>query len=276
MRYLTEEVIARCKKPSRRKRKNEEIESPTLNEALDESLTLNELDEALSVGEEAEVQTLKFQSVRVYRTALVNLYRYQHSRGSNRHPDPNRAALQSLFKVQRSTQHQKSKKHHEDRGKGTVADGYGLQELQRLTDSFWRLSESGKSVTVGSFLRTGLDFLLGHFLLLRGESRRSAELADLQLLMLENEGPTPAPCLLYIMSNGKTNQNGRIEYAGLLRHRDIPLCCMSAMACCFVWRWEQSSEKFPSFESNKQWYDTQVLIGELLAFDCDRESVSSY
>lgn len=63
------------------------------------------------------------------------------------------------------------------------------------------------------------------------------------------------------MSNGKTNQNGRIEYAGVLRHRDIRLCSISAMANYFVWRWEQSGEEFPSFRNNKDWYDIQVLVG---------------
>lgn len=35
------------------------------------------------------------------------------------------------------------------------------------------------------------------------------------------------------MSNGKTNQNGRIENAGLLRHKDVSMCGLSAMAFCF-------------------------------------------
>jgi len=98
-------------------------------------------------------------------------------------------------------------------------------------------------------------------MLLRGGSRRRAELPDLQLLYLQNEGSLPAPYLLYVMSNGKTNQNGRIEYAGVLRHRDVRLYSLSAMANYFVWRWEQSDEKFPSFAANRAWYDTQLLIG---------------
>ena len=258
VRYLSEEVINRPVKPSKRKRKQEEEESPTLIAS-----------EATNADEGIVVKTLKFQSIRGVKTALINLYRYQHSRGLNRHPEPNGAALQSLFKVQRSQQHQKSKDLHEDRGRGTIADGYDTHELERFADSNWRLSETATGVTVGGYLRTSLDFLMGHFLLIRGESRRAAELADLQLLMLENEGPTPAPCLLYIMTNGKTNANGRIEYGGLLRHRNVRLCCMSMLAAYFVWRWHQSPEKMPSFESNSQWYPIRLLIGES-AFNCDR------
>ena len=193
MRFLTEEVIDRPVN-SKKKRK-----------LADTDLAVPEIEE------EAEVKTLKFQTIRGYKIAILNLYHYQHSRELNRHSAPNGVALQSLFKVQRAQQHQQAKRHHEDRDKGTIADGYDTQELQRITKSFWRHSEVAKGSSTKAFLLTDLDFLLGHFLLFRGESRRMAELADLQLLMLENEGSTSAPYLLYIMSKGKTNQNGRIE-----------------------------------------------------------------
>ena len=206
-------------------------------------------------------QTLSFQSIRGYKTVIINLYNDQRIRGLNRHPEPNGSALQSLFKVERKLQHQKKKNNHADRDKGTIADGYDIPELMRISDAFWQHSMIAKGVSSDCYLRTNLDFLLGHFLLIRGESRRMAELSDLQLLLLENEGLKSASCLLYIMSNGKTNQNNRIEYVGLLRHRDFRLCSMSAMVNYFVWRWEQSGEKFPIFTSNEAWYDTQVLVG---------------
>ena len=79
-----------------------------------------------------------------------------------------------------------------------------------------------------------MNFLLNHFLLLREESRRRAELSDLQLLKFENEDTKSASCLLYVMSNDKINQNDQIEYAELLRHRNIELCAMSAMTNYFV------------------------------------------
>ena len=80
--------------------------------------------------------------------------------------------------------------------------------------------------------------------------------------MLDNEGPSPCPTLLYIMSNGKTNQNGQIEYTGLLRNKNVSICGMNALAFYFFWRWEHSREFFPSFKSNKDWYDTNLLVGK--------------
>ena len=60
------------------------------------------------------------------------------------------------------------------------------------------------------------------------------KLIDLQLLLFENESSTSASCLFYIMNNEKINQNERIEYVDLLKHRDIRFCCMSVIINYFV------------------------------------------
>ena len=77
------------------------------------------------------------------------------------------------------------------------------------------------------------------------------ELLDLQLLMFNNKGPSPCPATLYIMSNRKTNQNGRIEYSGILRQKDVFLCDMSTLAVYFFWHWKQSKKLFSLFKDNK-------------------------
>lgn len=159
----------------------------------------------------------------------------------------------------------KKKETYEDRGQVTVADGYDANGLWNILAELWRQSQSNKPAVVAATLRGRLDFILSHLLLARGEARRFAELADLQLLMLDNKGPSPCPALLYIMNNGKTNQIGRIEYAGLLTNKDVSVCGMNALAFYFTyffWGWEHSGEYFPCFKSNKDWYDTKLLIGK--------------
>ena len=214
--------------------------------------------------EDQDPQTLKYNSIRGYKTALIDLWSYQVSRGQHSRPHPNGNALRSIMKDSSRNQHIKKKLAFEDRGRGTVADGYDELALRRIMEEFWKQSHSAKPPVLGGNLRGRLDYLFGHLLLARGESRRFAELPDLQLLMFDNEGPTPCPALLYIMNNGKTNQNGRIEYNGMLRHKDLLLCGMSALAIYFFWRWEQSGEQFPKFENNKDWYNIRVLIGMFL------------
>ena len=51
-------------------------------------------------------------------------------------------------------------------------------------------------------------------MVLRGESRRIAQLPDLVILSLLNEGPTPCEVLTLIMRNGKANKHHKVEYMG--------------------------------------------------------------
>jgi len=52
--------------------------------------------------------------------------------------------------------------------------------------------------------------LLGHFLVLRGENRCIAELADLTVMQyLPEEGPTPCFAVVLQITASKTNQTGR-------------------------------------------------------------------
>lgn len=211
-------------------------------------------------------KTLKYNTVRGYKTALVDLWQQQTARGLHNHSHPNGSALRALMTDLLRKQDSKKKETFEDRGRGTVADGYDAKGLRDILAEFWRQSQSDAPMTIAATLRGRLDFILSHLLLARGEARRFAELPDLQLLMLDNEGPSLCPVLLYIMSNGKTNQNGRIEYTGLLRNKDVSICGMSALAFYFFYRWEKSGESFPCFKSNKDWYDTKLLVGKLESF----------
>lgn len=139
-------------------------------------------------AEQDQISPVEYNTVRGYKTALIDLWSYQSSRSRNPHPHPNGAALQALLKDKQRSQTATKKANYEDRGRGTIADGYDTSGLRRIVDEFWAESHSTKASSVGGFLRGRLDFLLSHHLLARGEARRFAELPDLQLLMLENEG----------------------------------------------------------------------------------------
>jgi centromere DNA-binding complex CBF3 subunit-like protein len=65
-------------------------------------------------------------------------------------------------------------------------------------------------------LRTLLDFLGGHHLLLRGQLRRSAEFADMFVMEFPNEGSQPCYCWIFMIDNGKTNNTGKRQYQGAL------------------------------------------------------------
>jgi centromere DNA-binding complex CBF3 subunit-like protein len=103
--------------------------------------------------------------------------------------------------------------------------------------------------------------LFGHFLVLRGETRRGAELADLTLIPHPpGEGVTPCYSIALTISNGKTNKWGKKQYGAAMRNRDPILCCLGALGQYFFWRWHCSSEPPPTFRNREDWYRTKLLV----------------
>jgi hypothetical protein len=93
-------------------------------------------------------------------------------------------------------------------------------------------TEDGRQRISGTdlnLLRTRLDFLILHSIILRGESTRKAELADLYNVLLPDEGSEYLGLVLRT-SVGKTiplalGGNLRMQYYhAALRHRDPVLC----------------------------------------------------
>ncbi|KAN0066630.1 Transcriptional activator of glycolytic enzymes domain containing protein [Elaphomyces granulatus] len=103
------------------------------------------------------------------------------------------------------------------------------------------------TVPLGIRLRSLADFLMRHHMLLRGQSTRHADLADLFTLPDLKEGITPCQPLILTMGHGKMNQYGKMEYAGALRNKDPVICPLGALAIYLFWRWEFSGEPFPNF-----------------------------
>jgi hypothetical protein len=87
------------------------------------------------------------------------------------------------------------------------------------------------------------------------------------LLELGNESPKPdetVPCLVTIMTQGKLNKHGKVEYMGCLRNVDPILCPLSALAFYFFFRWgRDGGESFPSFRQPEDYYDLFVLPGSV-------------
>ncbi|EAS32210.3 uncharacterized protein CIMG_13776 [Coccidioides immitis RS] len=179
---------------------------------------------------------------------------YSHSVGQ---------AVRALLETHSRQEHERKKAEFVDRGAGTLLDGYHEKDIVRLVEYCWQgWSESKKGQSVEPHLRTAVDFLMGHSMLLRGESRRTAQLADLFTLELTNEGPTPCFPMVLIMGNGKTNQMGRIEYATVMRHRNPLLCTMAQTAFYLFYRWDIVREPPPQFHNRQDWYQLHLIKGD--------------
>ncbi|KAG2214157.1 hypothetical protein INT45_002647 [Circinella minor] len=143
---------------------------------------------------------------------------------------------------------------YEDRGTNTINDGYTLDELRLI-------SQYQFNRNTPHHLCNRLDFLLGHAILGRGETKRMMQLPDLFSTELADEGPSKCISLVITMNKGKTNQHGRLEYGAAIRHRSVEVCPLGAMAFHFFCRWHMENESFPEFTARQDWYDIHVLKG---------------
>jgi hypothetical protein len=157
-------------------------------------------------------EQVKFNTV-ISWVALFFLLFKQKARNMNNNPHPRGDALKELSKNEQIKEAQRKKNDYVDRGIGTLLDGYSnSSDLEKIASAAMETNSE-----VG--LRTKAMFFMAHAMMLRGESERMYQLADLFSLELDNEGYGECRALVGIMDQGKMNQMGRLEFGAFLRHR---------------------------------------------------------
>ncbi|SAL97782.1 hypothetical protein [Absidia glauca] len=202
-------------------------------------------------------KVIKYPTVCLYAAAIIDLYHQQKRAGANSNDDP-RPYIKDLLKTIRTQEFAASRANMDDRGEGTLADGYTTNDqVANVINFYWtRTSHHGEH------LRGGLAFLLSHYLLLRGESIRKMELSDIQTVNLENEGVRSSidcPALVMIMRQGKTNKNNRLDTAGCIRNARVEICPFMALGVYFFWRFHVENEPFPDLVASRNWYPVKVF-----------------
>jgi hypothetical protein len=242
----------------------EEDEDPELDSNLD-AHRYNHSDQHPDLDPAMGASTLKLQysTVRLYSSAIINLYAQQKTRGENPAPHPNGLAKKALMRhILRETA-SRSRQEWADRILNTIKDGYSPSKIPEHTAVAWRFSD------VNSGFRTNVDFLFGNHMLLRSSNRLGLELADCFCLDLPKEGikmeaagGVPTKAFVVLMNQGKTNQHGRVEYGSCLRHRNPEACLVGQLAFWFFFRWQaetHAAEPFPDFSRPGLWYRTKVV-----------------
>lgn len=147
----------------------------------------------------------------------------------------------------------KKREQNVDRAANTYSDGYTTtEELLQFSDYYFGLNTSED-------LRNCLAFFLAHYLLLRGHNARSAELADIQMIHLQNEGPTECPALVMVMHNGKTNKHGKTELTGCIRNKLVELCPIMMFSSYMFQRFHNENEPMLTFTTSGEWFGVKVL-----------------
>ena len=112
-------------------------------------------------GKNENSKTIGYSTVRQYGTACIDLYKQQKSWNMNANPHPRDCpALNVLFNSVKLDESKKRQENFEDRGIGTIQDGYSsVEELTRIANYFL----SGNSSASSHFQAM---FLLTHFCLM--------------------------------------------------------------------------------------------------------------
>ena len=221
--------------------------------------------EAAAAAEEAEEEEeeegnpLKHSTVEVWVSAVIDLYNVQIAKHQHSNPHPRGFAVRSALKDVQSRAWKRIRESHEDRAVNTLLDAYTPGDLQNFVRHCWT---AGTRANVDSYMRTLLDFLVGHFFLVRGEQRRMAELADMFVMQLPTES-TSQECWCWVMvfDNGKTNSSGKKQYLGALRNRDFRICPIGALAMYLFTRFHVKKEAWPSLRSPEDWDRIKLLRG---------------
>jgi hypothetical protein len=130
-------------------------------------------------------------------SAIIDLYKFQQSSGLNQHPHPRGEGLKGILEHHLRQEHQRQREQFIDRGAGTLIDGYDEEMIEEIVRYRWqkgmltgdRQQRIVRSQTTESYLRTAVDFLLGHHMLFRSEARLGLELADILTRSFVERGP---------------------------------------------------------------------------------------
>ncbi|KAG2191953.1 hypothetical protein INT47_004736 [Mucor saturninus] len=181
------------------------------------------------------------------------------------------AVITDLYKTQVQKKINLSREKCEDRGEGTLADGYtSLDQVSKIVQFYLNGQRNH-----GENLRDALAFLFSHYFLLRGESIRNAELTDFQTINLDPESvrsDIKCHALVMILRQGKTNKNNHLELTGCIRSTQVEICPIMIFGLYLFWRFHVQNEPFPDFTTSENWYRIKLFKSS----DSDTTKVWAY
>ncbi|KAG1726040.1 hypothetical protein EDD22DRAFT_961520 [Suillus occidentalis] len=157
---------------------------------------------------------------------------------------------------------------------GTTSDAYTTEELAKC--SAWCLTKFSGTRQVFVGLRDRAMLLFGALMALQGEGTRMLQLSDLflsEVCIDDIQLGYTVPVLVALADNAKSNQHGRLDEHGTLRHFHVELCPVGALAmlffACFHIVLQPVPEFSPEFSKagygefgHRSWYDLYVFWGE--------------
>ncbi len=196
----------------------------------------------------------KYVTVASIVTCLDSLYNRQkaYQEGIK---DPKGPGLMSLIETVKRNQMIYNKKRYTGKRLSTILLGSQESEFLHFAEKPWRVEFHFQEN-----YRTSLDFILRHYMLLDGRKRRAAQLSDLAIVDLGDQGSSEAKAVCLLVQKEKPDGYGRTELGAMVRNKDVRLCPVSKLAFYFFVRFTLDKEPFPKVNS-PEWLTLPLLKG---------------
>ncbi len=207
-------------------------------------------------------QTLRFDSVDSYVSAIISLYNYQQSFDHATSSHSWEVKVKALLKDRMKKKHARRKAQYLDHDINTLLNEYEQRQMIDVVRSCWTHELSQKRVTTQTVKFTHcttLDFLMSHMMLMHEENHHHLQLTDLFSLNLKNESLISCTTHVCILNNEKMNQTEWIEYEAVIQYKNSLLCIILQLAFYLFYRWNIVREQISCFQRWQQWYDLHLL-----------------
>ncbi|KAG2213421.1 hypothetical protein INT47_009095 [Mucor saturninus] len=169
---------------------------------------------------------IKTSTLEQYIAAITDLYKTQVQKKINCNEHP-RATVLGLIKSSKMKEFEVSRENCEDRGEGTLADGYtSLDQVSKIVQFYLNGQRNH-----GENLRDALAFLFSHYFFVRPDIK--------------------CPALVMVLRQGKTNKNNRLELKGSIRSTPAEICPIMIFGLYLFWRFHVQNEPFPDFTTSE-------------------------
>lgn len=253
-----------CRRPIRPRRKRSSYKKYRNDAHDDESLFNVEEYEFYMRPENVNFCAHKpvgYSVINHYMSAILDLHQQQVDNGCN---NITKEQLRSnrVKKLLANVKIRKTviaKENFEERLTGEFAPYTSVSEIPRLEFGLFSRNSNSSLRSLPS-LRDRYALLQTISGILRGESLIRADLSDLCDLMHKPSSQAfPIHIVVMRIAQGKTNAN-RILYGRSIRHRDVNLCAVGALALYLFARFSHSHEMDDvDFTSNRCWFNIKLL-----------------
>jgi hypothetical protein len=210
--------------------------------------------EGRAAAEDQQRSKVSAQTASCIVSAIVKMWELQVANGSNTRPHPRGNVVKGFIKQMMTQDAKRRRDLYIDKQAETVDSKYSNVNFEAVNAFCLKDPHQSK-------LLMRAMWLLSSAMVARGDNVRSAELPDLFAVPLDDV-PQQHECVMLLMERSKTNQEGELEYAGMLRHKDAEKCPVQAIAFYFFYRFHMSGESFPDMSQRKNWFHTPVFLDE--------------